>query len=1113
MPVLTEFPFGGGLNEHISKRMLPDGLLSYCENFRPGLRGELVTRPGYTALSMDALSLGTFVALDIVSYADQLVAVGRASNGTTSGARELYTYHGESSSWAWRGVLGSLLGLAYNPVSDLTEIWQAPVGVRATQVDLAYANGYVLCAYHNRDNNLAHVHIFTEDGRPVLAQDFTSVDGVRCVGVGNILVLVTLTTGGALLARTFDTASDETFSGTTSLATGVQLAALGGAWDVAPQTGGTTDWLIAYRSATVGQEVQWQQRTSALAQVGSTVTISDSTAAHVSIQSHNNETTNVIYRNESTGNYVLRSYTESTRALLTGPTTIVVTSCDRQALLARKSSSAIHVAIRGTDTLRGKVSYSERTTAAHTVSAASTCNEVDVTGKLFDFDGDAFGSYVGAPGLSYFEGDDALFASGTLVGIQPTPHVHGYSDHGLAAGGPLLTTNLEFACSTPTDGAGKFFWCVLRSEATTIGTNTDRGVPVVLSFNAGSNERRQFAEFAGLLYHAGGLLSVFDGRENVEGGFPTPEITVSSTSGGSLTPGVGTAATLTTFPVTPPAVVLNGLSVLLSVDGGGFQTVTFDAGDIDATAIAAQINAATTGLTATVDGATVVITSDTTGPSSQLIITTGDALAVSALGFFAGQTANGEATTTRYRHRSCHVWKDLKGNTHRSAPSPIRETLLATGENRIDVVTQSAHTVRRNDITDDSGSLVQTEIYRTRADQTVFHLVHTIDNDGNYAATETFNDIVADSDIADNQVLYTQSVTPEENVPGPACRFIAAGNERMCLMGLADPYAYQFTKLILPEEPCNTPHPSRASYRGRLHEPITAGVWDDSRWVLFTKRRPYQIAGEGPGATGQGAFYTAKAIDDAPGGAIDWKGVLRTPRGVMFQLAPDKIYALRGTSLVWAGEAAQQTLAAYPNIAASVYIRAQQLAVFACNNDAGDDGVILICDQSKEGEQWYVDDVGAPVTALAEHLGRIAYVAAGVVWLQDEAAGSGAHVDCLAQFGRFRFDTSMGYGALTGLGVLGENLGGTYSLLEEISYNDGVTWDEIGRLDITPATHAVGATVELLKAPPLQRLEGYMLRFRTADGDPNSAGIKLNALVTETQKAYGLARRGSDVTQ
>lgn len=1088
MPVLTEFPFGGGLNEHVSKRMLPDGVLEYCENLRPGLQGELVTRPGYTALGMDGLNAGTVTALDLTGYGDQFVCVGRAHG--TSGPREFFVYN-DAGHWDWRGQVQSSGELAVNPVSELTEIWQGPTGFEATQADVAYANGFLCCAFGGAGGD-AFVHVFRSDGRAVLALALTNVDAIRCVGVGNVLVVATHLFTGALELRAFDTTTSEAFGAPVSAAAGVSATSIGGAWDMAPVDGSATQFLLAFKLAA---GPRWQRWTTALAQVGANVDVVDATATHISIQGQDAETINLLYRNASTGNYVLRSYNESTDALAVGPTTITVASCNLQAAIARKSSTAIHVAIRGADTLRGLVRYSERSTATHTAAVTVTLREVDVTGKLFTFDGDAFGTYAGAPGLSFFD----VFASASLVGIQPIPFVHAHVDYGISA--CLDMSDQLFLSSCPSDGATRRFFVSLRADASSIGVaDTTFGTPVVCSFLVGSEERRQFAEFGGALYHAGGTLNVFDGRENVDSGLPTPELTAaSSATPGSVEDGSLSAATLTTASVTPPSSSLNGKTFMAS-NGTGYQGVSFGAGDTTATAIAATISLFT-GITATVSGDRVVIASDTLGAASTLAVD-GDPAALAILGLFAGQSATGVTETSRYRYRACHLWKDKLGYLHRSAPSPIVDVTMTAGQTSVDLVIQGAHTSRRNDDTADSGSVVQTELYRTESNGTVFRLAATLENDGAYAIALTHNDGLSDDDLRSRPVLYTQAVTKEENVPAPACGGIAAGNDRMLAVRLVDPYAYQFSKLLRPEEPANFPAPGRVAYRGRVHESITAAVWDDSRWVIFTKRRPYQITGEGPNATGGGEFFAARGIDDAPGGALDWKGVLRTPKGILFQLRADALYALQGSAISWVGERIQQTLASFPVIKACCYIREQQLAVYACQNTGGSDGVLLVYDL--EHDNWFVDDVGA-VSAVAEYDGRIAFVQAGVVYLQDEAPGTGPMPTQMARTGRFRHDTGLGYGALTGVGVLGEYRGGTFTLFLDISFNDGRTWVTIEQEVYSAATHAVGQTIQLLKAPPIQRCPGFRLRFRVTGSD-GSAGIVLNSLVTETEKAYALAR-------
>jgi len=112
--------------------------------------------------------------------------------------------------------------------------------------------------------------------------------------------------------------------------------------------------------------------------------------------------------------------------------------------------------------------------------------------------------------------------------------------------------------------------------------------------------------------------------------------------GGTYTEITAAADTEATILSTETAsFTLNALTLLLKVDEGSEQTITFATADpINADDTVDFINDNSTGLTASEEGGAIRLTSDTTGTSSVLEITGGTALA--ELGFVLDDIDNGE---------------------------------------------------------------------------------------------------------------------------------------------------------------------------------------------------------------------------------------------------------------------------------------------------------------------------------------------------------------------------------------------------------------------------------------------------------------------------------------
>lgn len=452
-----------------------------------------------------------------------------------------------------------------------------------------------------------------------------------------------------------------------------------------------------------------------------------------------------------------------------------------------------------------------------------------------------------------------------------------------------------------------------------------------------------------------------------------------------------------------------------------------------------------------------------------------------------------------YNYVAVFEWFDRLGRVHRSVPSaPYPVTL--TGVN--DELTLSVSTPRSMRRATGSGANVAVILYRTIPDDGVFFQVARAVSTSTFAASITINDRLADDAAITQPVLYTMSQTPDAHFAALPCRFVAAGRDRLILGGLPDPYAVALSKLPFPGEPMQFGSPNAFKYQARLDSPVTAvGAMGDT-YLAFTADSIYEIPGNGPQRNGQGEFnYPRQLYSD--GGCINHLSLCACADGLWFQEAPDKLSLFTGSSVVWAGQPIRDTLAAFPNIRGAALCTETQEVYFACQNNAGNDGVLLVYDLRRK--VWSVDPIGV-VTSIVEYNGRLALVLADVVQLQDAVVGSGAMPTLSVRTGSIRLFNAQGRGNLFRIGLLG-TYRGDCSIQGYISYDDGLTWTAMGAAySITSATYSTDAAIDLQFDPPEHDVSRFALRFDVTGGS-NTAGVYLHAFSLEAESDDFLARR------
>lgn len=457
------------------------------------------------------------------------------------------------------------------------------------------------------------------------------------------------------------------------------------------------------------------------------------------------------------------------------------------------------------------------------------------------------------------------------------------------------------------------------------------------------------------------------------------------------------------------------------------------------------------------------------------------------------------------------VWKAYNGRTlvARSQPSVPAAYTLTGSNDFIDWTVTTPHSLRRHRAFRDQNLTVVVELYRTVGNGANFQLdvAQAIDPADLEAEQVTIRSEQADSILDDNAVIYSDESGMEIAGPYP-CRYIWRGRDRALTGALPQEDSWFYSDLLIPGRQVSFPSLFfQGSYIRRANQPITAVGAFETVGVVWTVDEIAQIPGRGPERSGTGEFDSMVSVA-TPGGCIDWRSVVSAPPGFFFQMAPDKLMLLtRGPQgggageVVWAGQAVRDTLASFPVITGAVHIRKQMAVAFSCNTTDGTDGRILVYDLRRQ--QWFVDDPGGPVTALAELDGRLVWLSAGTVYQAHESAGTGTFVPHAVQTGVLRITKALGWGHIYRVGLLGAVLGAC-SVEAFIDYDDGGGLRSLGTETFT----GTEGTFERFWSLQIQKTARFSLRF-VVTGSSGSAGLRLNAWAAEVEGSKNMVRIGS----
>lgn len=467
---------------------------------------------------------------------------------------------------------------------------------------------------------------------------------------------------------------------------------------------------------------------------------------------------------------------------------------------------------------------------------------------------------------------------------------------------------------------------------------------------------------------------------------------------------------------------------------------------------------------------------------------------------------------------------DSKGYILRSQVSPPVSITLTGTNNAISVTTSTPHSFRRHPFWANQGGFsVRVGYYVSQAGGANFQIEKYIVASGLFAAPITTTLTAADTSLAGNLVVYIQSQTPVPHASPQPYQYSWRARERFATGGTPQPEKVIHSKLLFPTEPVEFAPSGRLGFTSRANQDVTALGAIDTTTVVFTAQEIGTITGRGPEQDGTGDFDALRTLN-APGGCSNWRSVVGIPEGdpayggapggLMFQMAADKIMLIAGSgAITWAGQPVRDTLAAYPNIAGAVHVRSQMIVAFACNNNAGSDGVIIVHDLRKDA--WFVDTIGSPIASVSEFQGRLVYISGGVVFLQDTAVGLGAAALPTMQidFGSLAPFTHLGTGDIPTVAALLTFIGDC-SIQGLYSVDDGQNFQDMGSFVLGSANATIGnATnggalvagdpVSLHWRPNTQSFERLAVRF-IVTAATNTGGIRMHVVELDVRASGSL---------
>lgn len=239
-----------------------------------------------------------------------------------------------------------------------------------------------------------------------------------------------------------------------------------------------------------------------------------------------------------------------------------------------------------------------------------------------------------------------------------------------------------------------------------------------------------------------------------------------------------------------------------------------------------------------------------------------------------------------FSYVAIYEYFDANGQLSFSSPSPI-VTIGPTSASTESIQIYINCPFGSLKINSDNYSGIMITLFRTTNNGSTFYKLQSngyfISNDGRLTV---LNDVAADADIIDNQLLYTQGGILQ-NDQAPSSKFMVSGGNRIFLGGLEDKDEVAYSKKQLFSESILFSDFFRiriASGTNSDKTKISALGYMDGKLIVFREESIYFIQGDGPTETGLPVnAFSEPEIIQSDVGCSDSKSVISMPDGLMFK--------------------------------------------------------------------------------------------------------------------------------------------------------------------------------------------------------------------------------------
>lgn len=340
-------------------------------------------------------------------------------------------------------------------------------------------------------------------------------------------------------------------------------------------------------------------------------------------------------------------------------------------------------------------------------------------------------------------------------------------------------------------------------------------------------------------------------------------------------------------------------------------------------------------------------------------------------GSVAASAGAGIAAGT-YFYACVYEYRDDKGQRSQSAPLYLGSATTAGGNLQVTATLGCLHATQRQNTS--RARIVAITLYRTTIGAGVSGVyyrvwtgaVPTLAQSAVQTASIAYVDSATDASIIVNERLDTSRLTPGcpsslSSLIAHNGRLVGIGDDGVSLWvstqfdgGTTVPYFADALVQYMPDG-------------GR----ITALASMDGQLIVFRSDAIYLITGDGPDASGQqGGFSSPRKVATDIGCTTDWRSVVLTPQGVVFQSNDQLCLLTRSLEVQYLSGPVEDTLALYPVITSSTFYADRDEVRFTVRStEAATTGYVL--NWNYVTGVWsvfdYYDDVAAAAHAAWEH--------------------------------------------------------------------------------------------------------------------------------------------------